>query len=88
MFAESGWEMSPGGNLELGELPIHSWKAGTESHMTPCAESWLKDAAAERLLENGLMPFQSIQGKDAIRLDRLQSLLHPLSPLAGRWAGE
>jgi len=32
------------------------------------------------------MPFQSIQGKDAIRLARVQSIRVPLSDLAGRWS--
>ena len=84
-FAESGWELSPGGNWELGGLPVHSWREGTETRMTPCAESWLKDAAAERLREHGLMPFQSIQGRDAIRLTGAPSLHQPPRELAGRW---
>lgn len=86
MFTEFGWEMSPGVGLELGGLPVHLWKKEGESHMTPCGESWLTDTQAERLLEYGLMLFQSIRGKDAIRLARAQSLCFPLSPLAGRWA--
>jgi type VI secretion system protein ImpC len=85
MFAESGWEMSPAPGAELDDLPVHSWKEGNEPKMTPCGETWLKDAQAERLLEAGLTPFQSIQGKDAIRLTRLQSIHQPLTALAGRW---
>jgi type VI secretion system ImpC/EvpB family protein len=86
MFTESGWEMSPGAGLELGGLPVHLFKEGNELQMNPCAEIWLKDAQAERLLEHGLMPFQSIRGKDANRLVRVQSFRFPLNPLAGRWA--
>ena len=85
MFAESGWRMSPGQGLELDGLPFHSWKEGNESHMAPCGEIWLNDAQTERLLAAGLTPFQSIQGKDAIRLARLQSIHQPLTALAGRW---
>lgn len=85
MFAESGWGMSPGAGLELGGLPVHLWKDGDESQMTPCAEFWLKDTQAEKLLEDGLMPFQSIRGKDAIRLSRIQSIRQPPAALAGRW---
>jgi predicted component of type VI protein secretion system len=86
MFAESGWNMSPGARLELDGLPVHSWKEGNESQMAPCGETWLNDAHAEKLLEAGLAPFQSIQGRDAIRLARLQSIHQPLTALAGRWA--
>ena len=53
--------------------------------MNPCAESWLKDAQAEKLLEHGLMPFQSTRGRDAIRLARVQSIREPLTGLAGPW---
>jgi type VI secretion system protein ImpC len=83
MFAESGWEMSLGAGLELGGLPVHTWKKGQESQVTPCAETWLNETQAERLLEHGLMPFQSIRGRDVIRLARVQSIRQPLSPLAG-----
>lgn len=86
MFAESGWEMSLGPGLDLDGLPVHSWKEGNESHMTPCGQIWLNDAQAERLLDAGLTPFQSIRGRDAIRLARLQSVHRPLTALAGRWA--
>jgi len=88
MFTESGWEMSPRGSLELGGLPVHSWKEGTETHMTPCAECWLRDTEADRLVEHGLMPFQSIQGRDAIRLAGVLSLHLPTQGLAGRWPAE
>ena len=85
MFAQSGWEMNPYTRLELGGLPVHLWRENGESHMTPCGEIWLTDAQAEKLLQHGLMPFQSIQGKDAIRLARAQSIHEPPAPLAGRW---
>ena len=85
MFTESGWEMNPADGSKLDGLPVHSWKDGTETRMTPCAETWLKDAQAERLIEHGIMPFQSIQGLDAIRLARVQSIHQPLSALVGRW---
>ena len=86
LFAESGWEMSPAPGEELDGLPVHSWKEGNEPQMTPCGETWLNDAQAERLLAAGLTPLQSIQGRDAIRLTRLQSIHQPLTALAGRWA--
>lgn len=85
LFVESGWEMSPGAGMELGELPVHTWKEETESCTTPCAEQWLSDRQAERLLDFGLMPWQSIPGRDAIRLSRVQSIRRPLTALAGRW---
>ena len=53
--------------------------------MTPCAELWLNDAAAEDLLDQGLMPFVSVLRRNVIRLARFQSISAPLKALAGPW---
>ncbi len=52
----------------------------------PCAEIWLTEEAAERLLEAGLMPLLSYKNQDRIRLARFQSIAAPLKPLQGRWS--
>jgi len=54
--------------------------------MTPCAEVWLNDSNSDELLEQGLIPVQSVQRRDAIRLPRFQSIHAPLTGLAGRWS--
>jgi type VI secretion system protein ImpC len=84
-FASSGWEMSPGPGMDLGGLPVHVRKGGPEAEMTPCAETWLNDPQADKLLQQGLMPLQSIRGRDAVRLTRVQSIRTPAAPLAGPW---
>jgi type VI secretion system protein ImpC len=84
-FAQSGWEFSPGDNLEMGGLPLHVYKEDGESKMTPCAEVWLSDTDYEGLLGRGLMPFFSIRGRDAVRLARFQSICTPAAVLRGRW---
>jgi type VI secretion system protein ImpC len=85
-FSQNGWNLS--GNLlqKLEGLPLHVYKEDGESKMTPCAEVWLNDTNSDDLLKNGLIPLQSIQGRDAIRIARWQSIHHPLTPLAGRWS--
>lgn len=74
-FSESGWEVRPGSIKEIGGLPlhVHSNEFG-ESITTACAETWLTEHAAERLLDEGLMPFVSYKDQDRIRLMRFQSL--------------
>lgn len=84
-FAAASWEMSPATGLELGGRPVHVRKRGGESEMNPCAELWLSDAEADRLSRSGLMALQSIRGRDAVRLARVQSLRRPSAALAGRW---
>jgi type VI secretion system ImpC/EvpB family protein len=84
-FAASGWAMSPGPSMDLGGLPVHVRKDGHETEMTPCAEIWLNDPQADKLLQQGLMPLQSFRGRDAVRLTRVQSIRTPAAPLAGPW---
>ena len=87
-FRQSGWVLEPGELCELGGLPVHVFKHDGESQMTPCAEIWLNETAAEDYVEQGLMPFLSIRGRDAIRLARFQSVSEPAAPLQGRWRME
>ena len=47
--------------------------------------SQLTERALEPILEKGLMPLVSFQGRDAVRLANFQSLAHPALPLAGNW---
>ena len=84
MFAQSGWGMNPHTRLELGGLPVHLWRKRGITH-DALRRNLAQDAQAEKLLQHGLMPFQSIQGKDAVRLARAQSIHEPSAPLAGRW---
>jgi type VI secretion system protein ImpC len=79
--------MRPGSVREIEGLPLHIYQKEGASLMQPCVEALLTERAAERLLEHGLMPLLSFQGRDIIRLARFQSLASPLSPLAGRWRG-
>lgn len=84
-FTQSGWDFSAGDVLELEGLPAHVYKQDGESTMTPCAEVWMKDKAAEGLLDQGLMPFVSVLRRNVIRLARFQSVSAPLKALAGPW---
>jgi type VI secretion system protein ImpC len=84
-FMESGWDMHPGQQLRIDGLPMHIYQDEGESGQKPCAEILLNDMAAERILDAGLVPLLSVQGKDAARLVRFQSVASPAAPLAGRW---
>ena len=83
-FGQSGWEMQPRGG-EIGNLPLHIYAEGGESVVKPCAEALLTEAAAERILDEGLMPLISLKGCDAVRLVRFQSIASPARAPAGRW---
>ncbi len=85
-YAEYGWSFRPGAYLDVDGLPTHVYRSGGESHLTPCAEVLLTEAAAEAVLERGIMPLVTMQGTDRARLLRFQSITDPPSALRGRWA--
>lgn len=84
-FNARGWQLHPGLRNRLDGLPVHTWRAGGESHMTPPAETWITDSVAERMLDQGVMPLASSKNSDAILLVRSQSIADPSRPLAGPW---
>lgn len=84
-FSEEGWQMRPGTVVEIDGLPVHCYKESGEMQAKPCAEVLLTEDAIEGILDQGLMPFASLKGRDAARLVRFQSIAYPLKALAGRW---
>jgi type VI secretion system protein ImpC len=85
-FAEAGWSMQPGSQLDLGDLPAHIYRDGGEARMRPCAEVAFGERTAEAILQCGLMPLLSWKNRNAVRLVRFQSIAEPLAPLAGPWS--
>ncbi|HJV01183.1 MAG TPA: type VI secretion system contractile sheath large subunit [Burkholderiaceae bacterium] len=84
-FNAEGWDMEPGDQLELDDLPAHTFRRDGEAHMQACAETWLSDRAAEAILRQGLMPLRSLRGRNAARFQRCQSLAQPQQALCGPW---
>jgi len=84
-FASFGWDMENGMLQDVDGLPMHFYTEDGETKPKPCAETVLTLKAAEKILENGLMPLLSFKDSDRIRLARFQSIAHPSKPLRGRW---
>ena len=85
-FTESGWQMTPGDILDIGDLPAYSYPADDEQKILPCAEVYLTETAAEKILEQGLMPIVSLRNTNRVRLLRFQSIASPVQALAGAWS--
>ncbi len=73
-FQADGWDMQTIGVQEIGELPLHRFTANGETEVKPCAEAWLGERAAQAISSKGLMPVLSVKGRNAVRLEGLQSL--------------
>jgi type VI secretion system protein ImpC len=85
-FQDNGWDLQPGDQLDLADLPAHSYTEDGESRLKPCAEVLLSQRAAEAVLARGIMPLLSHRSANAVRLMRFQSLAEPPTALAGPWA--
>ena len=84
-FARDGWQMTPGSINRLTSMPVHVLGTGPDSTMTPCAEYWLTDIDAGRLLDCGVMPLVSLKKQDVVLWPWFSSLADPPAPLGGRW---
>jgi type VI secretion system protein ImpC len=84
-FLANGWDMEPGDERDLGDLPAFVRDVGGEKQLQACAEVYLGERAGEALLARGLMPFVSARNQNAARLLRMQSVAQPSQPLRGPW---
>ncbi len=84
-FSQAGWQMRPDAVTEIDRLPLHIYQKDGESESKPCAEILITEDAAERLLDEGLIPLVSFKDRDRVRVMRFQSIAEPLRELAGRW---
>ncbi len=84
-FSNDGWDMELGGSGgEIGGLPVHTFKQDGGKEVTPCAEAWLTEKAADAILSRGLMPVLSVKGRDSVLLVSLRSIAEPAKALAFR----
>jgi type VI secretion system protein ImpC len=84
-FQSRGWDMEPGDELELDELPSHVYEADGEKCLQACAEAHLPERAVQAILDAGLMPLVSYRNRNAVRVPRFQSISSPAQPLSGPW---
>jgi type VI secretion system protein ImpC len=78
--------MEPGDELDLEDLPAHTYDDEGEKRLQPCAEVALSERAAQAVLEAGPMPLLGSRNRNAIRVMRFQSIARPAQALSGAWA--
>lgn len=84
-FSEFGWTMDGTEILTISRLPLHMYKDGGESKMTPCTEACLSMTSIEAIGQRGLMVFISYAGRDEARLAGFRSISAGGEAIAGRW---
>ncbi|HET7539618.1 MAG TPA: type VI secretion system contractile sheath large subunit [Polyangiaceae bacterium] len=85
-FQSSGWDMTPGDELELDDLPALSYKEDGEQRLLPCAEWAVSESVATKILERGINPVVSYYNRNAVRFMRIQAIAEPASSLSGAWS--
>jgi type VI secretion system protein ImpC len=84
-FVARGWDMEPGDELDLADLPAIVRGAGDDRALQACAEAYIGERGGETLLGLGLVPLLSHEKRAAIRVMRMQSIAEPAAALAAAW---
>ena len=81
-FTARGWEMDPGDEREIGDLPAYTFTRDGEREMQACAERFLSDREIDAILTAGIIPIASRHDRNAVVAVRVQSVSDPSAPLA------
>jgi len=81
-FTARGWNMTPGDEREIGDLPAYTFVRDGEREMQACGERFLTESQIETLLKAGLVPIASRRDRNAVVAIRVQSVSDPPAPLA------
>jgi len=81
-FSARGWEMEPGDEREIGDLPAYSFVRDGERELQACAERYLTEREIQRLIDAGLVPIASRRDSNGIVAVRFQSVADPPAAIA------
>jgi type VI secretion system protein ImpC len=84
-FLARGWDMEPGDELDVDDLPAHTFEEDGEKHLQACAETYLSERAGQAVLDRGLIPLLSYKNRNAVRVMRFESIADPAAALSGPW---
>ena len=82
-FTERGWDMEPGDEREIGDLPTYTFARDGERELQPCAEQILTESQIDKMIKAGLMPIAAHRNRNAVTAVRFQSIADP--PAALSW---
>jgi type VI secretion system protein ImpC len=81
-FTERGWDMEPGDEREIGDMPAFTFTRDGERVMQPCAERVLTERQIDAMIKAGLIPIASHKNRNAVTAIRFQSIADPPAPLS------
>jgi predicted component of type VI protein secretion system len=81
-FLARGWEMEPGDERDIDDLPAYVFEHDGERRLQPCAEVVLSERNVDAFVEAGLIPIAARLDRNGVVVVRFQSLADPPAPLA------
>lgn len=81
-FTARGWEMEPGDERDIDDLPAYTFVRDGERTLQPCAERLLSDRDIDLFLQCGLVPMASRRDRNTVTAVRFQSVADPPAGLA------
>ena len=81
-FTAKGWDMRPGDERELGDLPAYTFVRDGEREMQPCGERFLTERDIDTFVKAGLVPIASRRDRNGVVAVRFQSIADPPEPIA------
>jgi type VI secretion system protein ImpC len=85
-FREEGWQLDPDSQLDLSDLPMHTYDDDGEPQLVPCGEVALGARAATAVGACGITPLLAHHDRAAVRSTGTTSIADPRGPLAGPWS--
>ena len=82
-FSAEGWDLEPGDERQIGDLPAFTCLVDGAPELQACAEHYLGEQGGNALLSAGLMPVMSHRHANAVTVMRFQSVAAPAAGLAG-----
>jgi type VI secretion system protein ImpC len=80
-FMARGWDMEPGDEREIDDLPAYTFIRDGETEIQPCGERPLTETQAHQLLSAGFVPLASRRDRHAVVAIRFQSIAEPPATL-------
>jgi type VI secretion system protein ImpC len=80
-FMARGWDMEPGDEREIDDLPAYTFVRDGQTEMQPSGERPLTEREINQLLSAGLVPLASRRDRHAVVAIRFQSIADPPAPL-------
>jgi predicted component of type VI protein secretion system len=81
-FTARGWEMEPGDERDIGDLPAYTYIKDGERVLQPCAERLLNEREIDAFVQSGLVAIASRRDRNAVTAVRFQSVSDPPAALA------